>query len=131
MDADTVNEQDDVVPPRPRMIVWVVQLPPESNRGGGVDRRIDGIGRLIGPLVCARRHVDGDVAAGRYVGAGDIGHTAGVRVRARVSGIGRAVGGRRAAAAAAMQASDQHTRDGKSRWCGTHAIFHRPTDLRT
>ncbi len=30
MDADTLNEQDDVVPPRPRMIVWVMQLVPES-----------------------------------------------------------------------------------------------------
>ena len=30
MDADTLNEQDDVVPPRPRMIVWVTQVVPES-----------------------------------------------------------------------------------------------------
>ena len=30
MDADTSKEQDEVVPPRPRMIVWVMQLVPES-----------------------------------------------------------------------------------------------------
>src|SRR5688572_7493664 len=30
MALDTLNEQDDVVPPRPRMTVWVVQVAAES-----------------------------------------------------------------------------------------------------
>ena len=118
IELDTLNEQADVVPPRPRTTVCVTQPPPEStvpppvcrdvcrNVGrGNVGARIAAAARLVDALIGGevRRGVGGSVA-GRRVG---------FPIGRRVARIDPGVRARRSTAAA-MEGGGQQAREGES-----------------